>query len=236
MVTGSRSSSSGSTGTCRWRLTDRADVERILHLVEHLATTEGDDTLQPCLDAHPGLAGHWGALLTEPADGLDAWSLLHLEELADLERDAAEAVHGDRLVHMDLRSDNILFATRGEQHDVAVDWPGASLGAPWVDLVGAAPGARARRRSATRGGVRSTSARPGSGSGSGDDLRGGDGRVLHAHGADAAATGVADRSRFPGRAGCDRPPLVGRALRLGAGHDLISQKFLRPERSRSSTV
>ena len=115
------------------------DVERILHLVEHLATTEGDDTLQPCLDAHPGLAGHWGALLTEPADGLDAWSLLHLEELADLERDAAEAVHGDRLVHMDLRSDNIIFATAGEQHDVAVDWPGASLGAPWVDLVGLLP-------------------------------------------------------------------------------------------------
>lgn len=118
---------------------DTADVERILRLVDRLGAIEGDAGLPRCLDAHPGLGGHWGALLTEPADGLDAWSLGHLEELADLEHDVDQATRGDRLVHMDLRSDNIIFAAAGEDHDVAVDWPGASLGAPWIDLVGLLP-------------------------------------------------------------------------------------------------
>jgi hypothetical protein len=118
---------------------DAIDVDRILRLVARLAATEGADGLLPCLQVHPEIAGHWGTLLTHPTDGLDAWSLAHLAELAELERDVGEATCGDRLVHMDLRSDNIIFATAGEEHDVAVDWPGASVGAAWIDLVGLLP-------------------------------------------------------------------------------------------------
>jgi aminoglycoside phosphotransferase (APT) family kinase protein len=62
-----------------------------------------------------------------------------LDALVDLEADVAQAIRGDRLVHLDLRSDNVLFAESGPLHDVVVDWPGASAGAPWVDLLGLLP-------------------------------------------------------------------------------------------------
>lgn len=95
--------------------------------------------MQSCADAHPGLFGHWQQLIDQPISGLDAWSCDHLERLAELEVGVADAIGGDRLVHLDLRSDNVIFATAGPDHDVIVDWPGASVGAAWVDLVGLLP-------------------------------------------------------------------------------------------------
>ena len=118
---------------------DQGDIDRLLRLVDRLSSTAGSDALEPCIEAHPGLSRHWQQLVEEPLDGLDTWTLHNLEALADLETDVAEAVRGDRLVHLDLRSDNIIFSALGELHDVIVDWPGASLGAPWTDLVGLLP-------------------------------------------------------------------------------------------------
>jgi hypothetical protein len=40
---------------------------------------------------------------------------------------------------VDTRTDNVVLADSGADHDVLVDWPGASLGAPWIDLVGLLP-------------------------------------------------------------------------------------------------
>ena len=96
-------------------------------------------TAQSSSDAHAGLFGHWQRLVDQPVDNLDAWSSRHLEDLAALEAGVADAIRGDRLVHLDLRSDNVIFATDGRQHDVIVDWPGASVGAAWIDLVGLLP-------------------------------------------------------------------------------------------------
>lgn len=115
------------------------DVERLLGLVQRLASIEGGEALQSCSDAHPGLFGHWQQLIDQPIDNLDAWSSRHLERLAGLEVGVADAIQGDRLVHLDLRSDNVIFATAGPRHDVVVDWPGASVGAAWIDLVGLLP-------------------------------------------------------------------------------------------------
>ena len=115
------------------------DVARLLRLVERLSHIGAGDDLVPCADAHAGISGHWRELVDQPLDGLDEWSIRHLEALAGLEADVADAMRGDRLVHFDLRSDNVLFAEVGEAHDVIVDWPGASAGAPWVDLAGLLP-------------------------------------------------------------------------------------------------
>ena len=115
------------------------DVDRLLGLVERLSCIDGGPALQSCADAHPGLFGHWQQLIDQPIGGLDAWSCRHLERLAGLEADVAGAIDGDRLVHLDFRSDNVIFATAGPEHDVVVDWPGASVGAAWVDLVGLLP-------------------------------------------------------------------------------------------------
>jgi aminoglycoside phosphotransferase (APT) family kinase protein len=129
---------------------DGHDVGRLLRLAERLAETHATDdvaidndlggsSLRPIMEAHPDLSGHWRRLVDEPLDGLDEWSRRRLDEFADLERDVASAVDGDRLVHLDLRTDNVIFSNTGEEFDVIVDWPGASTGAAWVDLVGLLP-------------------------------------------------------------------------------------------------
>ncbi|MGB0112351.1 MAG: aminoglycoside phosphotransferase family protein [Ilumatobacteraceae bacterium] len=117
---------------------DTDDVERILTLVDRLAEVQGDPHL-PSVAADSTLGGHWARLRSDPLPGLDAWTTAHLPELVALEAQFADAVDGDHLVHMDLRSDNIIFASSGPRHDVIVDWPGASRGAPWLDLVGLLP-------------------------------------------------------------------------------------------------
>lgn len=111
------------------------DVQRYLGVVERLADIEAHASLPTYAEVHSILFDHWQQLLDEPWHGLDTWTLDHLDELADLERGARDAVEGDRLVHNDLRTDNVIFAAAGPEHDVIVDWPGACRGAPWTDLV-----------------------------------------------------------------------------------------------------
>jgi aminoglycoside phosphotransferase (APT) family kinase protein len=66
-------------------------------------------------------------------DAIDQWSRTHLGRLAELEAEWEAAAAGDALVHSDLRADNLLVRPDGRV--VVVDWPHASVGAPWVDLV-----------------------------------------------------------------------------------------------------
>ena len=118
---------------------DRTDVAAALGAATALAAVDatalhgslvGEGTIGA------GLHGHWSKLLSRPLDGLDTWSSRHLEGLADLESSWDVAVRGDRLVHGDLRTDNLLIADRGT---VVVDWPSAAVGAPFIDLVGLLP-------------------------------------------------------------------------------------------------
>ena len=111
------------------------DVDRLLRVVDLLGQTKAHAALQPCFEAHSFLFGHWRLLAEQPPPGLDRWTLDHLQHLVDLESDVGQAVNGDRLVHLDLRTDNVIFADAGSEHDVVVDWPGACSGAGWVDLV-----------------------------------------------------------------------------------------------------
>lgn len=56
-----------------------------------------------------------------------------VDELVTLEARALELVVGDRLVHTDVRSDNMLVA--GDGRFFFVDWAHACRGAPWLDLL-----------------------------------------------------------------------------------------------------
>ena len=69
-------------------------------------------------------------------DRLDAWSRRNLDRLVYLESQAPDAVHGDTLLHLDVRADNILLA---EDRVWLFDWASACVGASWVDAVGFAP-------------------------------------------------------------------------------------------------
>ncbi|MBT0995348.1 phosphotransferase [Cellulomonas sp. DKR-3] len=64
---------------------------------------------------------------------LGGWIGDALEKLVLLEQDALPALAGDALVHGDLRADNVMID--GDHDQVwLIDWPHASVGAPWLDL------------------------------------------------------------------------------------------------------
>lgn len=68
---------------------------------------------------------------------LPAWEQRHAAGLADLEVGWREAAAGDRLLHLDVRADNLLVASQGSA--VLVDWPSAAAGDPLLDLLAFAP-------------------------------------------------------------------------------------------------
>jgi aminoglycoside phosphotransferase (APT) family kinase protein len=61
------------------------------------------------------------------------WVTRKLDELIAFERHALTAVRGNRLVHADVRADNIMFTAGGVV--VFVDWAHACAGPPWLDAV-----------------------------------------------------------------------------------------------------
>ena len=119
-----------------------ADVARMLALVERLAAAGPFAELPgigPFAELHTHLSGNWIRLAAEPLPGLDVWSRRNLVRLSELDALAPAATAGSSLVHMDLRSDNVLLAESGPAGDVIVDWTAAARGAAWLDLVGLAP-------------------------------------------------------------------------------------------------
>jgi len=120
---------------------EQNDVDRMVSLADRLAELGHalrPAGVEPFAERHGHLTGHWQRLLCddrEMQDRLDGWSGDHLERLADLEAPALAASAGEHLLHLDLRTDNVLFSDAGPEHDIAVDWPGAAIGAAWIDLL-----------------------------------------------------------------------------------------------------
>lgn len=77
--------------------------------------------------------GGWERLAVDPPVGLDAWAGAHLGDLVARAARAAAAADGDRLVHGDARSDNLLLRPDGGV--AVVDWPSASVGCAWFDTL-----------------------------------------------------------------------------------------------------
>jgi aminoglycoside phosphotransferase (APT) family kinase protein len=65
-------------------------------------------------------------------DGVPDWAGRNLERLAVLESEWEAASAGATLLHFDLRADNILLTA---DRVLIVDWPHASLGAGWMELL-----------------------------------------------------------------------------------------------------
>lgn len=84
-----------------------------------------------------GFHSHWRGLITgtlhADVDLLPPWARENLHLLADLEEGWEKGADGDTLLHMDLRSDNILITATGEAR--FVDWPWAARGAAWLDMI-----------------------------------------------------------------------------------------------------
>lgn len=123
-----------------WRPSDLADV---LDAVDALADAEPlpghrlprtDDLLADDLTG-------WRRLSHGPASDrallagqgpVTQWAVDHLTELVRWEQEAPAVCGGDGLVHGDMRADNVMIDDH--RHVWLIDWPHASVGAPWLDL------------------------------------------------------------------------------------------------------
>lgn len=97
--------------------------------------------LEPFEDALVDLFDRWARLLDAPDasrrlavhGGHADWIADHADALKAGESSAAPHTRGTALVHADLRLDNMVRGADGRA--VAVDWPWACIGAPWLDLL-----------------------------------------------------------------------------------------------------
>lgn len=113
------------------------ELERVLDALTDLATS-----LTPSPIELPSVAGSedfdgWKQLSADPQavtklEELAPWAARHLEELVGMEGEFLPIASGKTLVHGDLRADNILLTA---ERVVFVDWPFASMGAPYCDLM-----------------------------------------------------------------------------------------------------
>ena len=126
----------GATPRTPWRADE---LERVLAALTELAATLTPSplTVERAAELPVLPPDQWLELHNGP-DGErlpDAWRD-RLPELILLEHAWPDASHGDSLVHLDLRADNLLLTA---ERVYIVDWPWATLGAPWLDLVGMLP-------------------------------------------------------------------------------------------------
>jgi aminoglycoside phosphotransferase (APT) family kinase protein len=124
------------------------ELARVLAAMTDLADglTPAPIPAPPVDDRHLNIGQGWQRLAdahaagTDDLAGLDRWARSNLDGLGAAEQRWGAAVAGDSLVHGDIRADNILLTSDGRV--VFVDWPWASLGQPWFDLVGFLPSVR----------------------------------------------------------------------------------------------
>ena len=116
-----------------WRPADLDAVLAALRRVSAEPFDPGPASLTAVATHVRPLFDGWSRVAADPPDGLDPWAVQHLDDLVALAGGAADAVAGDRLVHGDLRADNLLVRSDGSA--VLVDWAHAALGCSWLDAL-----------------------------------------------------------------------------------------------------
>jgi aminoglycoside phosphotransferase (APT) family kinase protein len=115
----------------------RADeLEAVLAALTELAREPAPATLSDlpkATDAMRHLAASWDLVAADPPADLDDWVKSHLDSLAAMAHRGIGSLTGDRVIHRDIRSDNLLVRPDGQI--VIVDWPWASIGPAWFDTV-----------------------------------------------------------------------------------------------------
>jgi hypothetical protein len=126
--------------TPRW---DAGRVSAVLEAIEELGTATPPPNTASVRDTFADLWGRWGVVEADPGPFLS----VGLRDASWLERAlpallaAAESapVEGDRLCHLDVRSDNMCFRAGNA---VLVDWNWTSLANPAVDIAAWLPSLR----------------------------------------------------------------------------------------------
>jgi thiamine kinase-like enzyme len=112
---------------------DRRAVDLVLERLEAVNSTKAE--LPRFSEAHGALTGGWAAVADDPGPFLSLglasreWLVRALPRLIEAETDCP--MEGEAVTHCDLRSDNICLTAAGAK---IIDWPGACLGNPELDL------------------------------------------------------------------------------------------------------
>ena len=108
------------------------DLLAVLAALDRLAQVPAPPGLETAAQAMEGDFGGWRRL-ADAGGPIDPWADTHLDRLVALEDGWPDAAAGDRLLHLDLRTDNMLLRPDGSV--ALVDWPWAAAGNPLMDLV-----------------------------------------------------------------------------------------------------
>jgi aminoglycoside phosphotransferase (APT) family kinase protein len=127
----------GVTPVIPWRADE---LDRVLGAITGLssALTPAPLAVESVSELMPDVFNGWQRLAAAAAAGqddlrgVDPWVRRHLADLVSLEAESARAADGTTLLHADLRADNVLLTPT---RVLFVDWPWASRGAAWVDLL-----------------------------------------------------------------------------------------------------
>lgn len=112
----------------------RRDLTAVLDTATDLAAVLGPSPvpgLRDLAESLNGCLGGWRAVADDPPADLDPWIVRHLDRLVALAETPVEP--GSALVHLDLRSDNILLTDAGRV--CFLDWAHGAKGPAWVDVV-----------------------------------------------------------------------------------------------------
>lgn len=120
-----------------WR---RPELDRVLAAVSQLTSllTPAPIDVERVSDLMSDVFTGWRQLAADVESGkddlhgVDPWVRRHLTDLVALEMQAAGAADGTTLLHTDIRADNVLLTPAKV---FFVDWPWASRGAAWIDLL-----------------------------------------------------------------------------------------------------
>jgi Ser/Thr protein kinase RdoA (MazF antagonist) len=119
---------------------DRGELQRVADAAHQLGELTPRTKLRTVAEQYGAMFVGWRNLVREgPAAVDDLWCRERLDDLAVAEARWEEVTAGDRLIHGDLRSDNVLL-TRDDRV-LFVDWTATCTGVGWFDLVAMLPAA-----------------------------------------------------------------------------------------------
>lgn len=113
---------------------DATELDRVLGSLSVLTTSLTPSPISDLPRAEQSQADDfagWARIAADNPDDLDPWATDRLDALAASAEHGLRSLHGESLVHTDLRADNLLIRSDGTV--AFVDWPWACIGAAWLD-------------------------------------------------------------------------------------------------------
>jgi aminoglycoside phosphotransferase (APT) family kinase protein len=117
---------------------DPHELQRVTAATLRLGDLAPRAPLHSVGDQYRSMFVGWRTLACERPEAVDdRWCRQHLDELVAAEARWEEATAGDRLLHGDVRSDNVLLTA--DDRIVFVDWTATCIGVGWFDALAMLP-------------------------------------------------------------------------------------------------